>query len=243
MAERPYSRYSRAKTWAALYSQHLTAGYALVPYSSTNNSIAVISCLNPKNAAQDIAKDTQEMANLLLGHAEECAAFYTKKQPRDLAPAFLARVRQAVVLAKSSDYYHYHLENHPDLKLVICGLHDSYLHLPVWEMRTNRRYKARETAVAITAADFDRLRRTQFGHHILVAAVAKGDPDALAFIEKQGFPARTRSRIRRESDALHDQHYRGRPLAFLTESERREVGLKISAGLRRYHEHKRLKAV
>ena len=42
MPERPYSRYTRAKTWAALYSQHINAGYALVPYSATNNSIAVI---------------------------------------------------------------------------------------------------------------------------------------------------------------------------------------------------------
>ena len=241
MAERPYSRYTRAKTWAALYSQHLTAGYALVPYSSTNNSIAVISCLETRNAAQDLAKDTQDMATLLLAEASACATYYTKRQLPEQAPAILAKARQAVVLAKSSDYDHYHLDNHPDFKLVICGLHDSYLHLPVWEMRTNRRYKARETAVAITDADFDHLRRTQFGHHILVAAVAKGDPDALAFIEK--LPPRTRSRIRRESDVLHDQHYRGRPLAFLTESERREIGSKISAGLRRYHAHKRLKAV
>ena len=49
MAERPYSRYTRAKTWAALYSQHLNAGYAWVPFSRTNNSIAVISCATPNS--------------------------------------------------------------------------------------------------------------------------------------------------------------------------------------------------
>lgn len=243
MPERPYSRYTRTKTWAALYSQHFTAGYALVPYSATNNSIAVISCLDARNSSQNLAKDTQEMMQLLLTRAHECEAFYGKKLTSDQGPDILAKARQAVVLAKSSDYYHYHLEDYPDFKLVICGLHDSYLHLPVWEMRTNRRYKARETAVAITAPDFDRIRRTQFGHNILVAAVARGDPDALAFIAKQDFPERTRTRIKRESDQLQSQHYRGRPLAFLTEAERREIGNKISAGLRRYHERKRQHAM
>jgi hypothetical protein len=113
MAERPYSRYTRARTWAALYSQHLTAGYALVPLSATNNSIAVISCLDTKNANQDLAKDTQDMANLLLKHEEECAAYYSRKLTPDQAPAILAKARQAVLLARSSDYYHYHLEDHP----------------------------------------------------------------------------------------------------------------------------------
>lgn len=241
MAERPYSRYTRAKTWAALYSQHINAGYALVPLSATNNSIAVISCLDTHNAQQDLAKDTQDLANLLLMHAEECATYYSRKPRPDKAPAILAKARQAVVLARSSDYYHYHLDDYPDFKLVICGLHDSYLHLSVWEMRTNRRYKGRETAVPIGSPDFERIRCTRFGHNILVAAYAKGHQDALTFIEI--LPPRTQSRLKREKDALQDQHYRGRPLAFLTEAERRVVGKKISEGLKRYHEQRRLKAI
>jgi hypothetical protein len=241
LAERPYSRYTRAKTWVALYSQHLTAGYALVPYSATNNSIAVISCLDARNAHQDLAKGTQDMTNQLLQHAEECAVYYSSRQTPDQAPAILAKARQAVVLAKSSDYYHYHLEDHPEFKLVICGMHDSYLHLPVWEMRTNQRYKARETAIAIPSPDFNRIRCTQFGHSILVAAYAKGNQDAIAFVDT--LPPRTQSRLKREKDKLQDQRYRGRPLAFLTEAEREEVGKKISAGLRRYHEQKREKAI
>src|SRR5258706_13327135 len=106
MAERRYSRYTRAKTWAALYGQHLHAGYALVPYSATNNSIAVISCLDPHNAEQDLVKETQDLANLLLQHAGECAAYYSSQRTPEKIPSLLARARQAVDLAKSSDYDH-----------------------------------------------------------------------------------------------------------------------------------------
>jgi hypothetical protein len=232
MAERPYSRYTRARTWAALYSQHLTAGYALVPYSATNNSIAVIRCTD--------AKETQATMHDLLAHASECAAFYGSRQTPEHAPALLAKARHAVVLARSSDYYHYHLADHTEFSLVVCGLHDSYLHLPVWEMRTNRRYDPRETAMALTSPDFERLRCTQFGHSILLAAFAEGDQAATALVK--GLPPRTQSRLRREKDALQQTRYRGRPLAFLTEAERQEIGSKISAGLRRYHAHKRLHA-
>lgn len=233
MAERPYSRYTRAKAWAALYSQHINACYALVPYSATNNSIAVIRC--------DTPEEVQKKMQSLLERANECAIYYGTKQTPEKAPAILAKARHAVVLARSSDYYHYHLADHTDFNLVICGLHDSYLHLPVWEMRTNRRYNVRETAVSLSSPDFDRIRRTQFGHTILVGALASGDKTALSFLAN--LPPRTQSRIRKEVDELQETRYRGRPLAFLTEAERREIGSKISEGLRRFHEQKRLKAI
>jgi hypothetical protein len=232
MPERPYSRYTRARTWAALYSQHLNAGYALVPLSATNNSIAVIRCKD--------ARETQATMRDLLAHVSECEAFYASKQTPEQAPAMLQRARHAVVLARSSDYYRYHLADHPEFSLVICGLHDSYLHLPVWEMRTNRRYDTRETAVAIASPDFAHLRRTQFGHHILLGALINGDAAAKVFLAS--LPLRTQSRIRREVDEAQHTRYRGRPLAFLTEAERRDIGGKISAGLLRYHERKRLHA-
>ncbi|MBV9688467.1 MAG: hypothetical protein JO202_02030 [Ktedonobacteraceae bacterium] len=231
MAERPYSRYTRAKTWAGLYSQHINAGYALVPYSATNNSIGVIRCKSPE--------ETQATMRDLLNHAQVCAAFYAMKQPPEDTPTILAKVRHAVVLARSSDYYHYHLADHAELSLVVCGLHDSYLHLPVWEMRTNQRYAARETAVPISSPDFDRIRRTQFGHNILLGALVNHDQKAQAFLET--LPKRTQRRILCEKEEVQDKRYRGRPLAFLTETERREIGSKISQGLRRYHQ--RLKAL
>jgi hypothetical protein len=241
MTERPHSRYTRAKTWAALYGQHLHAGYAVVPYSATNNSIAVISCLDPHHAEQDLVKETQDLANLLLKHAGECAAYYSSERTQEQTPALLARARQAVVLAKSSDYYHYHLEDHIEFKLVICGLHDSYLHLPVWEMRSNRRYQPRETAITITSPDFERLRCMPFGHNILIGALVGGNQEAMAF--RDTLPPRTRRRIMQEVETLQHKRYRGRPLAFLTEAERREIGSKISEGLLRYHDQKRLQAV
>jgi len=233
MPERPYSRYTRTKTWAGVFSQHINAGYVLVPYSATNNSIAVIRCKD--------AKEAQATMRELLHHANECEAFYATKQAPEQAPAILARARHAVVLAKSSDYYHYHLADHPEFSLVVCGLHDSYLHLPVWEMRTNRRYEPRATAVAISSPDFARLRCTQFGHTILVGALINGDTTARAFLAS--LPLRTQSRINREVGEAQETRYRGRPLAFLTEAQRREIGSRISVGLRRYHERRRLQAI
>ncbi len=47
----------------------------------------------------------------------------------------------------------------------------------------------------------------------------------------------------REVDELQETRYRGRPLAFLTEAERREIGSKISEGLRRYHQQRSPKAI
>lgn len=233
MNERPYSRYTREKTWAALYHQHINACYALVPYSATNNSIAVIRCPSPE--------ETQAMMRELLTHAEEWAAYYRSEPLGETMTSYLAKARHAVVLARSHDYYHYRLADHTELALVICGLHDSYLPLPVWEMRTNRRYGSRETAIPLVWPDFERVRRTHIGHSILLAAYAEGDKTATAYVKE--LPPRTQRRMKREKDAFQDTRYRGRPLAFLTEAERSAIGNKIAAGLRRYYEQKRQKAV
>ncbi len=259
MAERPYSRYTRAKTWAALYSQHINAGYAIVPWSRTENSIDVINC----KGGTDIARDTQRMAEELLLHSHDIAEYYRLRQPVDLdteeeepepkddlpaPPQILAdaiaanRLRRAVILARSSDYYHYSLEDGP-FDLVICGLHDSYLHVRAWEMNTNHRYKARETAVSITDPRFDQIRCTQFGHSILLAAYAKGDQDAITFVESKSFPERSRTRMKHEADQFQDQSYRGRPLAFRNAAKRKEVGQKISQSLIEYHARKRTGAI
>jgi hypothetical protein len=180
-------------------------------------------------------------------HLRECEDYYKKlhayynqdtqstqllKKPQ--APAILAKARQAVVLAKSSDYYHYSLsKDQIGFFLVICGLHDSYLHIPCWEMRTNKRYGARETALGISSPGFTKARMTQFGHNILVGALVNGDKTALAFLDT--LRPRTRRRIRSEVRFLQERRYQGRPLAFLTDAERQEIGNKISAGLKRYH--------
>lgn len=239
--ERPYSRYTREKTWAALYSQHINAGYALVPYSRTNNSIDVVRCDTPDEAVK--------LTKLFLQEEEEIATWYAGGQIEALAPASLVqpiklkRWRTAVVLARSSDYYHYRLEDRTTgIGLIVCGLHDSYLLLvSVLEMRTNKRYKPRETAIALTDPALAQLRCTQFGHNILLAAYAKGQPDAMRMVN--GLNPRTRRRYVLEKERLQGETYSGRPLAFLTEAERAEVGAKIRAGLKRYHAQRRLRAV
>ncbi|GHO76142.1 hypothetical protein KSD_39130 [Ktedonobacter sp. SOSP1-85] len=141
----------------------------------------------------------------LLEQAEVCAAFYGASEAPKRVPEFLVRARQAVVLAKSSDYHYYHLSDYPDFRLVICGLHDSYIHLPVWEMRTNKRYKARETAVAITSPTFERLRCTQFGHNILLGALIEGNQDALTFTKT--LPLRTQNRLEHEKEDIQARRY------------------------------------
>src|SRR5260370_41397949 len=113
--------------------------------------------------------------------------------------------------------------------------------MPVGEMRANQRYEPRQAAIALTSPDFERVRCTQFGHTILTGALVSGDQVALSF--KKTLLPRTQIRIDREVDELQETRYRGRPLAFLTERKRREIGSKISQGLRRYHQQKQLRVV
>ncbi len=151
---------------------------------------------------------------------------------------FLKRARHAVVLARASDYYYDHLGDRPGFRLVISGRHDSYLHLPLRETRTNTHFVPRETAVAIASPEFNRIRRSQFGHTIFIGVLVNKDKAAQNF--KESLPERTQGRITKEVQDNQETRYRGRPLAFLTEAERSEIGSKISAGLRRYHAQKRL---
>lgn len=247
MTERPYARYTREKTWQALYSQAVNACYALVPNSATNNSIWLMRCKSPE--------DTQATMTALLARSGEIETFFNGKPvvKRDeksdewqlynqwLAskPTSLKNAGEAVVLAKSSDYWRYHLEERPVLALVVAGQHDSYLHLPCWETSSNQRYAARETAMKIGSPEFEKARGRggQLAHNMLVAALAAGDQSALAYLKK--LPERTRRRMRQEADALQAERYRGRPLAFHTDAQRQAIGAKISASLLLYHARKR----
>ncbi len=222
MVERPHSRYTREKTWAAFYSQHMNAGYAMVLWSATNNSLDVVWCETPARV-KEVEQDFQLRSEELKQH------YANNDTPYDSAIT-------AVVLAKSSDYHHYHLAEYIDARLVICGLHDSYLQTRVLEMRTNSRYEPRATVVKIGSPDFERIRGTQFGHNIFIGALVCGDTTAIAYRDdKKRVPVRTRNRIIREVHDLQKKKYQGRPLAFLNEGERRAIGAKISQGLLQYH--------
>lgn len=246
MTERPHSRYTREKTWQALYSQAINACYALVPGSATNNSIWLKRCETPE--------ETQSCMTSLLSRLSEIESFFNgkpvKREERrednywqlyhqwlTQKPACLRNAGEAVVLARSSDYWRYHLEDQPGLALVVAGQHDSYLHLPCLETSSNRRYAARETAIKIGSPEFEKARRTQQAHNCLVAALATGDQAALAHLKS--LPERTRRRLRQEAEVLQAERYRGRPLAFHTEIERQAIGQKISNGLLLYHAKKR----
>jgi hypothetical protein len=263
MPERPYSRYTRAKTWAALYSQHLLAGYAIVPYSLTQNSVDLIPCGSPREA-----RDKMEE---LLAQAETCANFYAlediptlelvERQRAQLPegeeirlsplseliwrqrPPILRQAIHAVVLARSSDFHHYHLQDDEvQFKLVVCGQHDSYLLRLCWETMSNTVYKARETAVALDSPQFLELRKREYGHNILIGALVCGDKTAIAIRDSKDLPKRTRRRLKSEVQQLQHKRYWGRPLAFMTLEERKIVGTKISDGLQRYYAQKRLGA-
>lgn len=242
--ERPYSRYTRERSWAALYSQHINAGFALVPFTTTENSVNVINCKDASQPGQDLAKDTQGKIQELLATTEEIADYYRMKRTPDTAPDILRaaladnRLLVALVLARSSDYYRYDLENRIlDRALVVAGIHDSYLHVPCWELATNKRYKSRETSIAIGGPGFDQARKTPIGHSILLAAYAKGNDQAIAFVA--GLKERTRIRLKSERDDFQGATYRGRPLAFRDEAKRNEVRERISQGMILHYARKR----
>src|ERR1700754_636087 len=75
MPERPNARYTREKTWAALYTQAINACYALVPNSATNNSIHLIRCKSPE--------ETRERMKFLLSVEQECAVFFSREQDKE----------------------------------------------------------------------------------------------------------------------------------------------------------------
>ena len=69
-------------------------------------------------------EETQALMRDLLKHTDECKEFYAAKRTQEQAPPIIKKAGHAVVLAKSSGYYHYHLGDYTEFRLVICGLHD-----------------------------------------------------------------------------------------------------------------------
>ncbi len=236
MAERRYSRYTRERTWLALVNQIENTQYCIVPYSRTTNGVSLVRIRE--------AEENRNQAQKLLDEYEH---EMERWQAGQLAaePTLTRKRIEAVILARSSDYYHYHLlEYGPDIDLIICGLHDAYCLLPVLEMKTNRRYAARETSLDIQAPEFAEIRKTEYGHAILLTALVKGDQGALDFLNRRGtdgtflISVSTRNRIKREVVDLQTKVYRGRPLAFMTKEEAEKHAAKISEGMKKHHAQK-----
>lgn len=232
--ERLHSRHTRAKSWAAINSQFVNAGYALVPHSETTNSIDVIYCgdqANVKLVMQQLLENDQVIAKYYAHHTDD----------EYLAPYRLNASQKAVtavVLAKSSDYYHYSLQAKDGIQLIICGLHDSYTQWRVWETYTNKRYEPRATSVPIANLGLGKGRTLD--HNILLGALICGDQEAIAYRDDKSKMSRwTRNRLIREVEDIQSTRYRGRPMAFLSEAKSMKIGDKISYSLKEYHKTRR----
>lgn len=132
---------------------------------------------------------------------------------------------RAVWLLRSSDWYRHSFNfasgRWHGISCVVCGTHDSCLeHVPVLAVDARRWYEPMEMRVKslapVTVNDqgrasdsFERLRKTHYGHNMLLGALMCGRDDAFARLKT--LPSRTRRRIEAEVKLLH---YRrpGRPL-------------------------------
>lgn len=184
MPERRYSRYKQADVWAQLYQLQQALGVQVQDGTVYGNSV-------------------------LLTRQEQGQAVTVK----------------AVVLARSSDWYYYSLNcverfKH-DVGVVVCGTHDSCLPLPVFALDARRWYKPLDMRVKSLEPTpqrdanghpqdaFERHRKSQYGHNMLIGALMCNRPDA--FHRLNSLRPSTRTRIEAELRRLHMRR-RGRPL-------------------------------
>lgn len=125
---------------------------------------------------------------------------------------------KAIILARSSDWYYYRLNF--DLRIditktvVITATHDSCLPVHCLAFDAGKWYKPGEARIedlspANTA--FDKMRKTEYGHNILVGALMQERPDAIKRLLDESFKASTRWRIEAELRQLRRRKV-GRPL-------------------------------
>jgi hypothetical protein len=143
---------------------------------------------------------------------------------------------RAVVLARSSDWYHYSL-NYPLWKhgcnAVVCGTHDSCLPVPVLALDAMKWYKKHEIRDIFGPLQptkgpddkpipdtFDRARKSAYGHTMLIGALMCGRQDAIARL--QTLPDRTRYRVEAELRKLHTRR-QGRPLVVAPDPDSRKT--------------------
>jgi hypothetical protein len=129
---------------------------------------------------------------------------------------------RAIILARSSDWYRFSLNTYNSgIEMVIAGTHDSCLSLPVLAMDTlewTEPYKTRFEYSLPPAKDlhlpdrpdkFELLRRTHYGHCVLVGALIVGRKEGIDRL--MTLPDSTRYRL--EAEVRRLRHRRpGRPL-------------------------------
>lgn len=132
---------------------------------------------------------------------------------------------RAVILARSSDWYVYSL-NSPlwdhGITALVCGTHDSCLPVPVLALDAMKWYEAKKMRAIFGPLqpqfdandkplpdNFDKARKSHYGHQMLLGALMCGREDAIARL--QSLNPRTRRRIETELRQLHTRR-QGRPL-------------------------------
>ncbi len=185
MQERRYSRYKLEDVWSIMTAYPKELGIEIVPNSTlSRRSVSVIQITNEKRIFHN-----------------------------------------AVILARSSDWYHYSLNcasfQHT-VTCVIAGTHDSCIDRPVLAMDTMRWYgpkKLRDDFGPLQPSFdkdgnliedlFDRKRKTQYGHNMLVGALLQQRADARARLST--FRPSTRMRVEAEVRKLQKRRT-GHPL-------------------------------
>jgi hypothetical protein len=132
---------------------------------------------------------------------------------------------RAVILTRSSHWYHYSLniaEWDHGVNCIVCGTHDSCVNVPVLALDAMKWYEAKKMRAIFGSLQpqydandkpipdtFDQARKSHYGHNMLIGALMCGREDAL--VRLQSLPDRTRYRIESELRTLHTRR-QGRPL-------------------------------
>lgn len=181
MPKRRYCRYSYEDTQRAIQHQARQLGVRILPGSASANGRRV--------------------------------QIRTQKHQRDL---------WTIILARSSEWYRFNLNTYNSgIEAAIVGTHDSCISVPVLAMDSLEWYEPYTTRFEQSLAPtkgmmvpdnpdrFERLRRTHYGHCVLVGALIVGRKEAVARL--MTLPERTRFRLEAEVKQL--RHRRpGRPL-------------------------------
>jgi hypothetical protein len=181
MAKRRYSKYTYEDTQRAIQQQQRSLLVTILPGSASKNGRRI--------------------------------RIYSGKHKQEL---------WVIILARSSDWYRFNLNTYRSgIEAAIVGTHDSCVSVPVLAMDTLEwyaPYRTRFEGLLSPAADlrlpdrpdpFERLRRTRYGHCVLVGALIVGRTEARDRL--MTLPDRTRFRL--EAEVRRLRHRRaGRPL-------------------------------
>lgn len=139
---------------------------------------------------------------------------------------------RAVILARSSDWYKFSLniaEWDHGCAAIVCGTHDSCVNVPTLALDAMKWYpalKMRNIFGPIEGLEFERARKSHYGHNMLVGALMQGREDAI--VKLQSLPDRTRYRVESELRTLHTRR-QGRPLVVGPDPSQGQTNLTLMA--------------